>query len=215
MQCPHCLMHFHEEWKYSSLGANADGNWSIECTYCAACKKLIVRLECSSWSTENRLTVNKFIVYPKASGRSPVSDDVPREFIADYEEAALILADSPKASAALSRRCLQHILREAAGVREKTLYADIQKVIDSNALPSYLSEPLDMLRKIGNVAAHATQNANTGEIVPVDPNEAAWCLDVIELLFDFYFVGPANAERQQQAFQEKLRGTDDSLKSTP
>ena len=210
MQCPHCLMYFHEEWNSWNLGANADGQWSVTSMYCPACRKLVVRLECAL-----AFTVNRFIVYPKASGRSPVSNDVPREFIADYEEAALILADSPKASAALSRRCLQHILRDKAGVREKTLYADIQKVIDSNALPLYLSEPLDMLRKIGNVAAHATQNANTGEIVPVDPNEAAWCLDVIDLLFDFYFVGPANAERLQQAFQEKLRGTDDSLESTP
>ena len=30
----------------------------------------------------------------------------------DYEEAALVLSISPKASAALSRRCLQTILRE-------------------------------------------------------------------------------------------------------
>ena len=215
MQCPHCLLHFHEQWNYSSLGANADGNWSIASTYCAACKKLVVRLECRSLSTENRLTVNGFIVYPKASGRSPVSDDVPREFIADYEEAALILADSPMASAALSRRCLQHILREVAGVKGRNLNAEIQKVIDSNVLPSHLSNSLDMLRNIGNVAAHPTKNEIAGEIVPVDPGEAAWCLDVIELLFDFYFVRPADAERRKQAFQDKLHGTDYSLKSTP
>ena len=211
MQCPHCLKYFHAVPSGLKLGTDKDGFWVITSTLCPACGKFVFRLDCG----KGLVRIKSLVVYPKASGRSPVSDDVPQEFKNDYEEAALILSDSPKASAALSRRCLQHILRDKAGVREKTLYAEIQKVIDSNALPSYLSEPLDMLRKIGNVAAHTTQNANTGEIVPVDPDEAAWCLEVIELMFDFYFVRPAEADRRQQAFQDKLDGASDSPEPAP
>jgi hypothetical protein len=45
--------------------------------------------------------------------------EVPPEFANDYKEACLIIANSPKASAALSRRCLQNILREKAGTTKK------------------------------------------------------------------------------------------------
>ena len=34
--------------------------------------------------------------------------------------------------------------------------------------------------------------------------EAEWCLETIEILFDFYFVNPANIERRRLALDEKL-----------
>jgi hypothetical protein len=51
----------------------------------------------------------------------PAPIEVPKEFADDYNEACLILEDSPKSSAALSRRCLQHILREKGGFEAKDL----------------------------------------------------------------------------------------------
>ena len=208
MQCPHCLVHFHEDVTSEWVKQNEDAIWFIKWMLCAACEKLILYLE--QLSRDESVVINRRMVYPKASGRSPVSDTVPQEFREDYEEAALILADSPKASAALSRRCLQHILREKAGVKGRTLDDEIQKVIDLNTLPSDLTESMTMLRELGNVAAHATKNENTGEIVPVDPGEADWCLDVIESLFEHYFVRPAQNERRQQALRKKL----DSVKKS-
>jgi hypothetical protein len=51
--------------------------------------------------------------YPRGSNRGPVPSDVPADIAADYDEAALVLPLSTKASAALSRRCLQSILSNA------------------------------------------------------------------------------------------------------
>ena len=34
--------------------------------------------------------------------------------------------------------------------------------------------------------------------------EAEWCLDTIEVLFDFYFVRPANIESRREAVNRKL-----------
>ena len=208
MQCPHCLVHFHEKVEFSRLGDDCDGFWGIQKMTCAACKRFIFYL--LNMDTGHLNVKYKSMVYPQASGRSPVPDDVPLEFREDYEEAVLILADSPKASAALSRRCLQHILREKAGVKCRNLYDEIQKVIQSNSFPTYLTDPLDMLRNFGNAAAHPVKNDNTGVIVPVEPKEAEWCLEVIELLFDFFFVRPADAERRKQFFEEKRHGANDS-----
>ena len=131
--------------------------------------------------------------------------EVPPEFAGDYLEACLVIADSPKASAALSRRCLQHILREKARVKHPNDLAEaIQEVIDDPAVPSDVSATLDMVRNIGNFSVHPNKSLNTGEIVDVEPMEAEWCLDTIEILFDFYFVRPADIEKRRQAVNEKL-----------
>lgn len=129
---------------------------------------------------------------------------VPKEFVEDYQEACLVLADSPKASAALSRRCLQYILQEKAGVAHRDLARQIQEVIDSNALPSYIAESIDAIRNIGNFAAHPIKSKSTGEIVPIEPGEAEWSLDVIEMLYDFYFVQPTIIQQKRDALNQTL-----------
>ena len=53
--------------------------------------------------------------------------------VEDYKEACLVLSDSPKASAALSRRCLQNLLRGAAGVKPGDLSIEIQQVYTAEA----------------------------------------------------------------------------------
>jgi len=95
-----------------------------------------------------------FLIHPKGISRPPCPSEVPKKFAEDYIEACLVISDSPKASAALSRRCLQHILRETAKVKPSNLANEIQQVIDSGTLPSHLVEVIDAVRNIGNFAAH-------------------------------------------------------------
>ena len=125
-------------------------------------------------------------------------------FAQDYNEACLIINLSPKASAALSRRCLQNILRDKAGVKKGNLANEIQLVIDSNSLPSHLSESIDAVRNVGNFAAHPLKSTSSGEIVEVEIGEAEWLLDVLEALFDFYFVQPAILKSKKDALNKKL-----------
>ena len=56
----------------------------------------------------------------------------------------------------------------------------------------------------GNFAAHPVKNSRSGEIVVVEPGEAEWNLDVLDLLFDFYYVGPARADAKREALNTKL-----------
>jgi hypothetical protein len=146
------------------------------------------------------------LIHPKAVSRSPIPSEVPKEFATDYAEACLVQADSEKASAALSRRCLQHLLRGKAGIIEGALAGEIQRVLDSKQLPTHLAEDLDAVRNIGNFAAHPLKSTSTGEIVEVGPEEAEWSLNVLEQLFDFYFVQPARAKARRDALNTKLQG---------
>ena len=115
----------------------------------------------------------------------------------------MVLGDSPKASAALSRRCLQRLLRDEGKATHSNLSAEIDEVMAK--LPSHLSDAIDGVRNIGNFAAHPMKSDNTGEVVDVEPGEAEWLLDTLEGLFDFYFVQPALLQRKRAALNEKLK----------
>lgn len=144
------------------------------------------------------------MVWPKGASRAAVPPEVPQGIVEDYKEACLVLSDSPKASAALSRRCLQNLLRGAAGVKPGDLSIEIQQVLDSGKLPAPIADNIDAIRNIGNFAAHPNKSKSTGEVVPVEPEEAEWNLDVLESLFDFYFVQPARAKAKKDALNKKL-----------
>ena len=112
--------------------------------------------------------------------------------------------DSPKASSALSRRCLQYLLREKAGAKKRDLADQIQEVLDARNLPQQLADDLDAIRNIGNFAAHPTKSTNSGAIIEVEPGEAEWGLTILEGLFDFFFVQPAAHQRRRDALNAKL-----------
>lgn len=144
------------------------------------------------------------LVRPKTHSRPPCPAEVPAALRSDYEEACAVLADSAKASAALSRRCLQHLLRSAAGVKPGDLASEIQQVLDAQRLPTHLADSIDAVRNTGNFAAHPIKSQHSGEVVEVEPGEAEWNLDVLEGLFDFFYVQPAILKKKRAALDKKL-----------
>ncbi len=207
MKCPHCLESFFEEWKQPiSVGNDKDGQWYLKHCYCADCKRIIIMLEVVRGGPvfpAPTIIPKSYMVWPKSIARAPLPEEVPEKFSTDYKEACLVLADSPKASGALSRRCLQRLLREVAKVKPSNLSNEIDEVMES--LPSHLAESIDAVRNLGNFAAHPMKSTNTGEIIDVEPGEAEWLLDVLEGLFDFYFVQPATLKKKRQALDAKLK----------
>lgn len=129
---------------------------------------------------------------------------VPAEIANDYAQAAAVFGDSPMASAALSRRCLQHILRDKAGVKKADLAKEIDEVIAAKSLPSHLAEAIDAIRNIGNFAAHPMKSTSTGQVLPVEAGEAEWTLDVLDGLFDFYYIQPDILAKRRAALNAKL-----------
>lgn len=218
MKCPHCLENFNDAQTLWSvlLGNDADGFWLLTRRHCPTCRRFILAFETGQPPTDARQrtqgisgvslgSVSRFLqVWPRGVSRAPMPREVPQSISQDYTEACLVLADSPKASAALSRRCLQNLLRQSAGVKQGDLSNEIQQVLDSKQLPSMIADGVDAVRHIGNFAAHPIKSNSTGEIVDVEPHEAEWNLDVLESLFDFYYVLPAKAQAKREALNKKL-----------
>ena len=210
MTCPHCktrIFNYAQPVTTRNLKSAEGSTVSAEIILtqvCPECDRLVVEYFLKHYvGHEPDL---REIIWPKLrSAARPVPPEVPEKFAEDYLEACLVLEDSPKASAALSRRCLQLILRDELGVSQGTLFSEIKEVINRPDIPSHISGTLDQIRKIGNFAAHPNKYKTTGEIVPVEQGEAEWCLELIEELFDFCFVAPARARQRQQAINAKLR----------
>ena len=186
--------------------------WAVLWDFCPDCGGIAVWVvsgpkEVDMDSSEQPPTnLETRIVFPKTIAGRPVPPEVPREFSEDYREACLIIVDSPKASAALSRRCLQIILREKTEVPHKDLYGEIRWVIENAGLPSELVEILDVPREIGNVGTHPMKSHETGVVADVEPWEAEWCLEVIEALYEHYFVAPARNEERLRRLKQNRRG---------
>ena len=202
MKCPHCIVEFHDNPELIYIAGDVEGHWGLVKRTCPACRRMILNLQNGTFNVVPPLTPwepfrgfstvrRESLVRPKGSGRPPCPPAVPKKFSGDYLEGCLVLPDSAKAAAALGRRCLQNLLREVAGVKPGNLADEIQQVVDGGKLPSDLNESIDAIRNIGNFAAHPLKSQNSGEILDVEPNEAEWTLDVLEELFDYFFVRPA------------------------
>jgi hypothetical protein len=144
----------------------------------------------------------EIMAWPIGTRRPPVPPEVPRSIRDDYEEAARVLPHSAKASAALSRRCLQHVLKEAAKTKADWLAQQIDEV--KTILPPDIASNLDYVRTIGKFAVHPEKSKVTGEIVDVESGEADWNLDVLDSLFDLYYARPAHDKKVREEFDKKL-----------
>jgi len=117
------------------------------------------------------------------------------------------LKDSPQASAALSRRCLQSIIRNELKIVRENLFDEINEAVKMGHFPSRLLEDLHAIRQLGNLAAHPMSNTVTGEIVPVEFQEAEYTLAVLEDVFEHLFIAPKRQQQRRDVIAEKLRET--------
>ena len=201
-QCPNCLAWSSlDKEQYSThviqLSKNADGLSTLRidivvCKNIECCRSTISAdlISCvpyqhpgGSGSGYRQTRVRWYQLVPASKARSQPSY-IPQQIVADYEEAYLIASLSPKASATLSRRCLQGMIRDYFGVSKATLYAEITAIRDKT--PDDVWDAIDAVRKIGNIGAHMEKDIDV--IVDVDQDEAKLLLELIEQLFDDWYV---------------------------
>jgi hypothetical protein len=212
MICPHCstAVNYKFDSTYPQI-IDEKKKIGTEISYatCQNCNKFIIYILTGliKKSQFNEYFVyevqSKSLIYPKEY-KSFNPDEIPKMYLEDYEEAMKVITISPKASAALSRRVLQKILRESYTICENSLSQEIDKFINLSGIPSYITDAVDAIRIIGNLAAHPIKDKNTGEIVSVELGEAEWLIEVVEALFEFTFIQPNKLEKRRNALNLKL-----------
>jgi len=133
------------------------------------------------------------LIPPSSSKQFP--DYIPAAIRDDYKEACLIKDLSPKASATLSRRCLQGILRDFWKVKPGRLVDEIKQIKDR--VDSMTWDAIESVRKLGNIGAHMEKDIDV--IVDVDSDEATLLIGLVETLLKEWYVARAEREKRMGA----------------
>lgn len=163
------------------------------CKY-AKCKKtsLSIVRHTVRWDNGHRYLgkiLQRWELLPSSSAK-PQPDYIPAQIISDYQEACAILKLSPKASATISRRCLQGMVRDVFKAEGKSLWAELESVKEKMDETTWSA--IQAYREVGNIGAHMEKDVNV--IIEVDEGEAELLINLTEQLFKDWYV--ARHERQ-------------------
>lgn len=150
----------------------------IEYINCPQCQK-------TSITAYRPFSEYRIPIYPQSKGKT-FPEYIPKQIRQDYEEACLISELSPKASATLSRRCLQGMIRDFFGITKSKLVDEINEVSNTAGLSQSQKDALNALRQIGNIGAHPERDINL--IVDIEPNEARLMISLIEFFMQHWYI---------------------------
>jgi hypothetical protein len=198
------------------VGENKHGSFGYQLSAigCSnpACKEVYVRIFLGtveynrhSGQLDFKEVVSNHYIRPESNAK-PQPDYIPIAIRQDYEEACKIRHLSPKASATLSRRCIQGMIRDFCNIKAATLNREIEELrrqtLEGSAPPGVSAESIDALdhiRQVGNIGAHMEKDINV--IIEVDPDEAQVLVDIVELLFQEWYI--ARKARQDRLAKVK------------
>ena len=139
--------------------------------------------------------INSWQVIPENTAKAQ-PEYIPRSIVDNYRQACRIRKLSPNASATMSRRCLQGIIRNFWNIKGKrSLWNEIQTIEDKVDATTWRA--IDAVREVGNIGAHLQQDVNL--ILDVTPDEAQTLIDLIELLFKVWYVDRHERENRSAA----------------
>jgi len=132
-QCPYCHHHAiaypqttkYCIWESQPLPGGMDGLHQLisEAIVCPndECQRLCLKVDIEKYSADGSWEERHSLQLLPRSAAKPIPDYVPKAIRKNYEEACLVLTDSPNASATLARRCLQGIIRDFHGIKKFSL----------------------------------------------------------------------------------------------
>jgi len=176
---------------------NARLSWhSVRCPN-PNCKQLTLRIALNNctYSSSSGFKIGSTIysryLLPQSRARK-FPDYIPKVILDDYNEACMIVALSPKASASLSRRCIQGIIRDFWNVKAGRLIDEIEQIKDKTDQLTW--NAIDSVRKVGNIGAHMEKDVNV--IVDVEPNEAVLLIELIEILLKDWYIATEEKKKR-------------------
>jgi hypothetical protein len=161
-------------------GNRDDGN--VPAVYfvaeCETCHELLVYLA-EAYIPEDNMFPDAGLIWPDPGLLGRGVPDVVKEI---YEEAARIRNLAPNAFAVQIRRALEALCddREA---KEGSLFDRLNDLAQKNEIPPVLSEMSDVLRLLGNIGAHASQQA-------VKPGHVRVIDEFFRAIVEYVYIAP-------------------------
>lgn len=196
--CPYCNQHAtitdsnFSQGKHYFSNNNKDGDLIITTNVIVCpnkeCREYTIKGHLSKYNSHRREAIGIPLLswnMKPASYAKIFPTYIPESILADYQEACVIRDLSPKASATLSRRCLQGMIRDYWQVQDKpNLFEEINAIKDKIEPSAFLA--IDAVRSVGNIGAHMEKDINL--ILDVDPEEAQLLIKLIENLFKEWYI---------------------------
>lgn len=158
------------------------------------CEQQAISLRLHKWDARSDKRVGQIFSWsllPESEAK-PFPDYIPVQILDDYREACLIRNKSPKASATLSRRCLQGIIRDFWSITKARLVDEINELQDK--IDPVTWDAINSVRHVGNIGAHMEKDVNL--IIDVEPEEAGLLIWLLETLLTDWYI--QRHERQQR-----------------
>ena len=197
------------------LGEDADGTWVYQWSRCPICngrEYWASRLPPSFYaigSTDLFSNSTEAICqgyYPLSGKALPAPPEAPAALAADFNEAYAVLTASPRAASALAQRAVQTILREQGNFPQGDIIDQINTAIHSNRLSTNLSYELHFVRyAIPAATQHVQRRSFGGETVEIEPLAALVCLELLQSLFEFYYVYAAKEAQRLTDAEARTR----------
>jgi hypothetical protein len=142
--CPHCAVYAKHYWKdlrWDTSGAGYRHILNGRKSKCSHCEEYTI------W-------VENTMVYPKASVAPQPAEDMPENVKSDFEEARMVVEDSPRAAAALLRLAMEKLARDLTGDEKQTLHNLIGDLVKEGRIDQRIQQALDSVRVTGNEFVH-------------------------------------------------------------
>lgn len=160
--CPHCGVYSRMEWDgfyngYNNRIKQVEGYFFSESTY-YHCERSVI------WYLKDE---NPKIFFPREVAIPP-EENMPGNVKEIYEEASLVLSDSPRAACALLRLALQELMKYLKeniqiynGLKNRNINEDIEEIINIGNFyqdqKEMLEKAMNSVRLIGNKASHPSE----------------------------------------------------------
>lgn len=161
---------------YSTDGQGMPFDLTLLLLKCPTCNKHSLRANIDIEDDEG--IINSRIEYPN---KRVLPKDIPQEIRTSYIQAERVKHISPNAYAVLMRRILESICVDKKAVG-KTLFDKLKFLGTKNVIPPILGDASDILRKIGNIGAHAGEEVSEDLISSID--------SFFNILVDYLYVIP-------------------------
>ena len=136
------------------------------------------------------------LVPPSQAKAFPVP--LPAAVLEDYREACLALEFSPKAAAALARRCLSEMIRDFWQVQPGSLGDEFRQI--KGSVDPVTWETIESVRRTGMIGAR--MDSEGAEVMETEPGEAKLLIGLIETLIQDWYVARQERRKRLDAIRQ-------------
>lgn len=190
--CPHCNNRaphqavYAHEYPYTIHGAfsinGEEEDADVEAYYfvliCDTCSEVSLY---GNWDVSDNPfdLLEATLFYPKPK---KVSDIVPKRIADAYQEASRVSKIAPNAFACMIRRALEFMCEDKKAVGN-TLHEKLKDLSAKKIIPPVLAEMADIVKKLGNIGAHAdATNVQRDDVETID--------DFFNAVIEYVYVAP-------------------------